>query len=239
MKSFIAFCSAACFFCLALGESTAGSGTTFWQAAVPSSTAPSTWTPSMPASPGQALCGQGFTYCGYILRDHQNFKEEDVVKAYCAASRSNCANGKTKTDPIQALYVCLPANANPKEKEKAKDSAMSPNPHFDDAPTPVLSSGKSISALSRFFNILSSRTHMNMNHVAHHNMDQDSTTGKIMQARQAPASSSSSNTTNAGNDGGGCNTLATSGNRIELLCACSGNCLNPVSDHIGRCDQSC
>lgn len=73
-----------------------------------------------------------------------------------------------------------------------------------------------------------------MNHAVHENMDGN---GKgMMHARQAPASS---NTTNAGNDGGSCNTLATAGNRIELLCACGGNCLNPVSDHIGRCDQSC
>ncbi|KAK3402434.1 hypothetical protein B0T20DRAFT_110 [Sordaria brevicollis] len=218
MKSTITFCSAA-LLRLALGQSTAGSGTTFWQASSPSSTSvPSTWTPSTPAPAGQALCGQGFTYCGYILRDHQNFKEEDVVKAYCAASKGNCANGKTKTDPIQGLYVCLPANANPKEED------MSPNPHFDSSS----SSGKSISGISRFFGILSSRTHMGQAHDAHEQHNG-------MQARQVPAS----NATNAGNDGGSCNTLATAGNRIELLCACSGNCLNPVSDHIGRCDASC
>ncbi|KAK1774291.1 hypothetical protein QBC45DRAFT_454867 [Copromyces sp. CBS 386.78] len=218
MKSSIAFCSAA-LFRLALGQSTTGSGTTFWQAAQPSSTgAPSTWTPSTPAP-------AGFTYCGYILRDHQNFKEEDVVKAYCAASKENCANGKTKTDPIQGLYVCLPANANPKEDASSVSQSQSPNPHYDSS-----SKSKSISGLSRFFSILSSRTHMN--HAVHENMNAEKMSG--MQARQAP-----SNATNGGNDGGGCNTLATAGNRIELLCACGGNCLNPVSDHIGRCDAAC
>lgn len=228
MKSSIAFCSTA-LFRLAVGQSTAGSGTTFWQAAAPSSTAPTTWTPSTPAPAGQALCGQGFTYCGYILRDHQNFKEEDVIKAYCAASEGNCANGKTKTDPIQGLYVCLPANANPKEDA----AGMSPNPHFESS-APA-SSGTAISGLSRFFSILSSRMHMGQNHAVHAENNMDS--GKMMHARQAPTQAS--NATNAGNDGGSCNTLATAGNRIELLCACSGNCLNPVSDHIGRCDASC
>ncbi|KAJ4411247.1 hypothetical protein N0V85_003871 [Neurospora sp. IMI 360204] len=221
MKSSFAFCSAA-LFRLAMGQSTAGSGTTFWQAAAPSSTAPSTWTPSTPAPPGQALCGQGFTYCGYILRDHQNFKEEDVVKAYCAASKGNCANGKTKTDPIQGLYVCLPANANPKE-DSTIFQFQSPNPHYDSSSPTPMSAGKSISTFSRFFSILSSRTHMN--HAVHENMDENR---KMIQARQAPASS---NTTNAGNDGGSCNTLATAGNRIELLylLAQHGNANKPTS----------
>lgn len=79
------------------------------------------------------------------------------------------------------------------------------------------------------------QNHAAAGHEQNMNMNVDGNgNGKMMHARQAP-----SNATNAGNDGGSCNTLATAGNRIELLCACGGNCLNPVSDHIGRCDAAC
>jgi len=40
-----------------------------------------------------------------------------------------------------------------------------------------------------------------------------------------------------GDEGGACS--ATTGNRIELLCSCGGQCLNPSVDHIGRCDVPC
>ncbi|CCC13908.1 unnamed protein product [Sordaria macrospora k-hell] len=209
MKSSIAFCSAA-IFRLALGQSTAGSGTTFWQAAQPSSTgAPSTWTPRTTRS-----------------------------KPTAPPPKETAQTAKPKPTPSKAS-TCLPANANPKEEtasSMSQSQSQSPNPHYDSSS----SSGKSISGLSRFFSILSSRTHMGQNHAAagheqNMNMNVDGNgNGKMMHARQAP-----SNATNAGNDGGSCNTLATAGNRIELLCACGGNCLNPVSDHIGRCDAAC
>ena len=107
------------------------------------------------------------------------FKEEDIVKAYCAGNKGNCANGKTKTDPIQGLYVCLPPQAAPKPKMKGR--------------------------------------------------------------RQAPPSSSTSPASVLGGGTGGGNTciVPAPGNRIELLCSCSNQCLNPYSDHIGRCDAPC
>ncbi|KAK3327492.1 hypothetical protein B0T19DRAFT_441469 [Cercophora scortea] len=155
------------------------SSVTFYSASAPVATG--SWpvaapAPSSGAAGNSAICGQGFTYCGYILRDHQNFKEEDIVKAYCAGNKDNCANGKTKTDPIQALYVCLPPNATPKHR-------------------------------------------------------------KMIKARQAGTSPTSTLLSSPG--GNTCSATAQTGNAIELLCSCGGSCLNPASDHIGRCDAPC
>ncbi|KAJ9138507.1 hypothetical protein NKR19_g7853 [Coniochaeta hoffmannii] len=60
------------------------------------------------SSPGVGICGLGYTYCGYILKNHQGFPESDVVKAYCAGAADNCASGTPKTDPMNALFICLP-----------------------------------------------------------------------------------------------------------------------------------
>ncbi|OIW30240.1 hypothetical protein CONLIGDRAFT_360042 [Coniochaeta ligniaria NRRL 30616] len=58
------------------------------------------------------ICGLGYTYCGYILKDHQEFAEADIVKAYCAGSADNCASGTPKTDPMNALFICLPPTSS-------------------------------------------------------------------------------------------------------------------------------
>ncbi|KAH8898562.1 hypothetical protein GQ53DRAFT_817823 [Thozetella sp. PMI_491] len=128
------------------------------------------------SSSSAAVCGQGYTYCGYILRDHQNYPQDDIVKAYCSGEKDNCASGKTKTDPFQALYVCLPNNASPSPQHEVRN---------------------------RLARLLGHR--------------------QVLAATANPAAP----------------TGATTGNKIELLCACGGKCLNPDQDHIGRCDSPC
>ncbi|KAK0652307.1 hypothetical protein B0T16DRAFT_387595 [Cercophora newfieldiana] len=152
-------------------------------------------TPAGTGNNGAPICGQGYTYCGYILRDHQSFAEEDIVKAYCAGTPDNCANGKTKTDPIQALYVCLPP---------AGASFQPPRDRHGSHRRRQASSGVStgFSPATTFF----------------------TSTGPP--AAPPPGS-------------GTCNTTPTIGNRIELLCSCGNQCLNPSADHIGRCDAPC
>ncbi|KAK3326580.1 hypothetical protein B0H66DRAFT_530579 [Apodospora peruviana] len=163
---------------------------TFWTAGRPTATfsgaapAPAA-TGGIPGS-GDSICGQGFTYCGYILRDHQNYKEEDIVKAYCAGNKDNCANGKTKTDPIQALYVCLPPQQAPTQQAKAG---------------------------ARFFK------------------------GRRQQTNTSPANAAAPSP--LGSTGDTCSSTPMAGNTIQLLCSCPNSCLNPVQDHIGRCDAPC
>ncbi|KAK4212343.1 hypothetical protein QBC37DRAFT_288174 [Rhypophila decipiens] len=105
MKSYIAISAALAH--LVAGQTpvapAASNSATFWTDGKPTA---SVGAPAPGAS--AAICGQGFTYCGYILRDHQNFREEDIVRVYCASNKDNCVDGKTKTDPLQALFVCLP-----------------------------------------------------------------------------------------------------------------------------------
>ncbi|KAH6626465.1 hypothetical protein B0J18DRAFT_424901 [Chaetomium sp. MPI-SDFR-AT-0129] len=61
------------------------------------------------------VCGVGFTYCGHILRDNNYYNKQDILTAYCAGHNDNCVNGKTRTDPFQALYICLPVSPEPFE----------------------------------------------------------------------------------------------------------------------------
>lgn len=90
-----------------------------------------------------------------------DYDESTILTAYCAGGFCN-SNGTTDTDPMQALYVCLPESAIPKR----------------DAP------------------------------------DDDPYDGPV---------------------------------KIEVLCACSGTpfgggenvCLDPDTDHIGRCSKPC
>ncbi|KAK0754516.1 hypothetical protein B0T18DRAFT_424893 [Schizothecium vesticola] len=151
--------------------------------------------PDAPA-PGAPICGKGFTYCGYILRDHQSFPESEIVKAYCAGNVANCANGKTKSDPIQALYVCVPPGG----------AAVTP--------------GGGLANISDY----------TQQHHVQDRVDGEKSTS-FFTSSGAPTSAAQ------GDDGGAC--AATAGNRIELLCACGGQCLNPTVDHIGRCDVPC
>ncbi|KAK3997500.1 hypothetical protein QBC44DRAFT_354529 [Cladorrhinum sp. PSN332] len=344
----------------------------------------STSAPTGAVGDNEPMCGRGFTYCGYILRDHQKFKEEDIVKAYCAAAKDNCANGKTKTDPIQALYVCVPPSATPQEKgekdedepikaEKGPDgiwhitnlnkreskegkdsndgggmvsidgprgttpSATTPisilsNPSNEDVQIIDLACGlgdpgfnddepcTSIprndnddeSANDRHHhhyhhkrNIPSSSSssqkgdrHKHNGHLHHskapraanplpstppntpHSFRAAGVAGaahrfgglfnhnkqQLLSARQqsqsqristvtivpaasaavsvsvpvSPAQSSGLSASDNGMGGGdSCSNTATPGNRIELICSCGGQCLNPEGDHIGRCDAPC
>ncbi|KAK4177622.1 hypothetical protein QBC36DRAFT_371073 [Triangularia setosa] len=176
---------------------------------------------------GGGVCGRGFTYCGYILRDHQGFAEADIVKSYCSASQANCPDGKTKTDPIQALYVCVPP-------DNSSASLLSPhlspsNPDISPQSNPYTNSdhgsSSSSSSSSRFF--FSSFFGGG---------------SKVHPRGFAEAKKKRQSGTAADNGAGGgssCSNVDTPGNKIELLCSCGGSCLNPDRDHIGRCDAPC
>ncbi|KAI0471530.1 hypothetical protein GGR56DRAFT_75919 [Xylariaceae sp. FL0804] len=64
-----------------------------------------------PAASGNATgpsCGKGYTYCGYMLTSNgHNFDSSAISKSYCSDLSKMCTNGKPKTDPSQAVYVCL------------------------------------------------------------------------------------------------------------------------------------
>ncbi|KAK4164932.1 hypothetical protein QBC43DRAFT_369657 [Cladorrhinum sp. PSN259] len=354
-----------------VGLATSQSTTSSVQTVTPSSPAAasgtvysSTGAPTGAVSDSSPMCGRGFTYCGYILRDHQKFKEEDIVKAYCASSKDNCANGKTKTDPIQALYVCVPPAATPAEEvendievtknefgnfvitQKKKDKR-----HYDIGDLPEIgcddpekgcqNAERTILQQNSDYDFdqhqneqrsassdcdeddFRSTTHNNRhdgnsgdnnkNHDRHkHNgytyrprNNNDNNNNKLvarstsyptppnspfqlaglnrfgglfnnkLSARQqqslqssssaqghlstvvvspntvvvsaisvisvAPAAQSSglSATDNGIGGGDSCSNTDTPGNRIELICSCGGQCLNPEGDHIGRCDAPC
>lgn len=68
-----------------------------------------------------ASCGIGYTYCGYILKQQKNFDDATILTAYCAAGLCDSTNGTTKTDPMQALFLCLPQTAVPKKRDVVKD----------------------------------------------------------------------------------------------------------------------
>ncbi|KAK0727879.1 hypothetical protein B0T26DRAFT_766547 [Lasiosphaeria miniovina] len=198
-----------------------------WTAGPPSSIslAAASPVPSASSAAGPAICGQGFTYCGYILRDHQNFKEEDIVKAYCAGNKENCANGKTKTDPIQALYVCLPPSANPKPKAKRiKGRQITTTVIIGGDGLPV-SLSSSVAAAAAVTSTVTAAASWGVSPVS----------------PLVPVSSSASAVGGvlANGDGSCSAATATVGNRLELLCSCGGQCLNPLADHIGRCDVPC
>lgn len=44
-----------------------------------------------------------------------DFDEVTILTAYCAGGFCGSGNGTTDTDPMQALYVCLPETAIPKK----------------------------------------------------------------------------------------------------------------------------
>ncbi|KAL1873253.1 hypothetical protein Daus18300_004073 [Diaporthe australafricana] len=66
-------------------------------------------------------CGVGYTYCGYILQEQKHFDVGAILTAYCAGGDCDSATGTTQTDPLQALYVCVPEAATPKEKKRDAD----------------------------------------------------------------------------------------------------------------------
>lgn len=161
-------------------------------------------------APSKAICGQGFTYCGYILRDHQGnvshaaplmahglthgrktgFQQADIVKAYCAGNKDNCAEGKTKSDPLQALYVCLPG-------------------------TKSLAQGIS-------------------QHEYHAGNDMMGMMGGRLYQRQAPSPPAPTGGTCSTSPTTG------NGIWLLCSCSSgNGTCLNPTDNHIGRCDTPC
>ncbi|KUI52734.1 hypothetical protein VP1G_00059 [Cytospora mali] len=68
-----------------------------------------------------ASCGLGYTYCGYILKEQKNFDDATILTAYCAAGKCDSTKGTTETDPMQALYLCLPQAAVPKKRDVIRD----------------------------------------------------------------------------------------------------------------------
>ncbi|KAK4669800.1 uncharacterized protein QC763_206180 [Podospora pseudopauciseta] len=188
---------------------------TVWSSTSAPTSAPAASGGSGAATGQGAVCGKGFTYCGYILRDHQGFAEADIVKSYCSASKENCLDGKTKTDPIQALYVCVPPDNS--TTTLSLTSNISPNSN------PYANSDDGSSSHSSFFRSLFSGFGSNNNKLHPRGFNN--------KKRQAPV---------AGAGGGSsCSLTDTPGNKIELLCSCGGTCLNPDKDHIGRCDAPC
>ncbi|KAK1760440.1 hypothetical protein QBC47DRAFT_427675 [Echria macrotheca] len=175
------------------------------------------------------MCGQGFTYCGYILRDHQNFNEQDIVKAYCAGNQENCAAGKTKTDPIQALYICLPPEGQP----VSSPSPAAHNPGTNDTNTTTTTPKRLLSSPNK--------------PAKHHRRREANPPTTFLTSTGPPPSSGQSSGGGNGGDGNGngagggnsCSSTETPGNRIELLCSCGNQCLNPSADHVGRCDVPC
>ncbi|KAK4105123.1 hypothetical protein N658DRAFT_201409 [Parathielavia hyrcaniae] len=248
---------------------------------ISSSTPSPTGSPTGPDAPG--VCGAGFTYCGYILRDHKNFNEKDIIKAYCAAHKSNCINGTTQTDPLQALYICLPPNAWP--LENWLDSS------YQEANTNRLNSAQSIPAKhddkfeltrrpysnpnKRLFSPQTHQTnqqehdkrahhmadlyqetyyrhhHQLLNH--NHNPNGKIATQSSPEATYGLSAAAGTDTSTASASSSAstaprppapvpdsCASSATvPGNKIQLLCSCGRQCLNPMADHIGRCDGPC
>ncbi|KAK4230377.1 hypothetical protein QBC38DRAFT_440996 [Podospora fimiseda] len=228
------------------------------------SSSPQSWTPSSPAATSGTvfsstgaptasaddnapMCGRGFTYCGYILRDHQKYKEEDIVKSYCAAAKDNCANGKTKTDPIQALYVCVPpaATAEKDQLSAANNDNIQVSKNLDgtwsvkylDEEQQQQSQPKRINRfVSGLFNHNLSSNNNKRQHISTVTLSPNT-----VAVAPSPAQSSPGPGANANNGIGGdsCSDTDTPGNKIELICSCGGQCLNPDADHIGRCDAPC
>ncbi|KAK4462150.1 hypothetical protein QBC42DRAFT_286816 [Cladorrhinum samala] len=235
----------------------------------------STTAPTGGVDANAPMCGRGFTYCGYILRDHQKFKEEDIVKAYCAASKDNCANGKTKTDPIQALYVCVPPSAalvqeeeeEEEEGKKNKKNEIQPidydydHDYQDESNHPAAALFQAVNNVQRRGRSRSSSSPslrfgdgglFNRKQQQQQDQQQQKSAAKRQQpkvstvvvvpntAAVSPPQSSGLSATDSGIGGGdSCSNTATPGNRIELICSCGGQCLNPEADHIGRCDAPC
>ncbi|KAK4039805.1 hypothetical protein C8A01DRAFT_36182 [Parachaetomium inaequale] len=265
--------------------------------------------PTSSPDPNAPVCGAGFTYCGYILRDHKNFKEDDIVNAYCAAHKDNCVNGTARTDPLQALYICLPPNANPLEAwADSSGRVMAPHGtshnHNDKQNQHQKKPAKLSLRVHQADHQQQNKNNDNNNAKrTHHYLPNlhiisEEENGRAFEKRQAPttvqhpqaphsssssqeppsaeapqapqtpwpsqsgsstgsssssSSSSSSNRSdtgggnsggNSGSDGGdSSNSCASSltipGNKIELLCSCGRQCLNPLSDHIARCDGPC
>ncbi|POS79721.1 hypothetical protein DHEL01_v201894 [Diaporthe helianthi] len=72
-----------------------------------------------------ATCGVGYTYCGYILQQEKHFELGSILTAYCQGGDCDSATGTTKTDPLQALYVCVPKDAVPRKRDADEDAPYS------------------------------------------------------------------------------------------------------------------
>lgn len=220
-----------------------------------------------------------------------DFKEEDIIETFCAARPDNCVNGQPKSDPYQALYVCVPPAANPQDTStpskkkypyksiKAPRDTLTDNAENQELDEELLLSSPETEK------VIAPRNHHD-NIKAHSNPDTATNTlQKLLNLRwlrpphpwpqalaatttspfsvpatttgtslpfvpatttthtpftpsSSPASGGSgSGSSNSGSAGTG---VTVSGNRIELLCSCSGGqCVNPAADHIGRCETPC
>ncbi|EGS20944.1 uncharacterized protein CTHT_0027830 [Thermochaetoides thermophila DSM 1495] len=119
-----------------IGLAPAFSGAFKHKSSTTTTIAPETSTDFAPTptfNPNPPICGAGFTYCGYILRDSQNFNEYDILQTYCSAHKHNCPNGKPRTDPYQALYLCVP----PAAPEQPHGKSPVPPPRLPDQPNPL------------------------------------------------------------------------------------------------------
>ncbi|KAM7206505.1 hypothetical protein V8F20_002631 [Naviculisporaceae sp. PSN 640] len=241
----LTFISLAAWLHLAAGQSPvappASTQTVFWSDGKPAAT-------GAPGSNGAAICGQGYTYCGYILRDHQNFREEDIVRVYCASAKDNCANGKTKSDPLQALYVCLPpqSQAIPVPNDIDDDDFWSlpgsGSGFNDNQDTHMPLQPHNAEQHQHNWNNLNLNpghggdiNNLNFPNAAHYNynnLNKNPNVHGLRHRRQAGGSGSGS-----GSDT--CSSTPTTGNQLALLCSCGNKCLNPKEDHIGRCDTPC
>lgn len=48
-----------------------------------------------------------------------------ILTAYCGGGDCDSATGTTRTDPLQALYVCLPEKAVPRKRDADDDKPYS------------------------------------------------------------------------------------------------------------------
>lgn len=70
-------------------------------------------------------CGVGYTYCGYILQQEKHFEMGSILTAYCQGGGCDAKTGTTRSDPSQALYVCVPEGAKPRKREADDDTPYS------------------------------------------------------------------------------------------------------------------
>ncbi|KAK4122239.1 hypothetical protein N657DRAFT_646921 [Parathielavia appendiculata] len=229
-----------------------------------------------------------------------DFKEEDIIKTYCDAHRDNCINGTTQTDPLQALYICLPPNASPVEtwldssyqankQMIAHGGTSSPDDDLEKTkpytkPTKLLSprarptphpehKEQHLKRTHHMANLYTKTYHHHHNLLNHngelakqssseatHQPTTSSTTSaaapfltplvpvSLSAAGTGTGIGTRTDTTSASStvprpstpSSNSCSSSATvPNNKIELLCSCGRQCLNPMGDHIGRCDVPC
>jgi hypothetical protein len=51
-----------------------------------------------------------------------DFDMGTILTAYCGGGYCDAAKGTTQTDPLQALYVCVPEEAVPRKRDAEEDA---------------------------------------------------------------------------------------------------------------------